>query len=70
MEIFEYLNKELGTNYKSDKDIKWPVITTNYNLSEELIEKIYNEDNWWVNYSTLKDGACAKGINPFARLID
>lgn len=23
-----------------------------------------------VNYSTLKDGACAKGINPFARLID
>ena len=31
-----------------------------------------NYTNWLmsVNYSTLKDEACAKGVNPFARLID
>ena len=47
MEDFEYINKELGTDYTSNMDIDWKYISCNLALSEDFIEKYIN--NFYSN---------------------
>ena len=39
MQDLTYINKELGTNYKSNKEIDWYAVSRNFKLSESFIEK-------------------------------
>ena len=43
MQDLTYINKELGTNYKSNKEIDWFYVSIYYNLSESFMEKFQNE---------------------------
>ena len=43
MEIFEDINKELGTNYKSNFDIDWRFVRVDCKLSEKFIEKYFDK---------------------------
>ena len=42
MQDLTYINKELGTNYKSNKEIDWFYVSIYYNLSESFMEKFQN----------------------------
>ena len=46
MEDFEYINKELGTEYTSNSCIKWSYISENQKLSEEFIERFKDKLDW------------------------
>ena len=46
MEDFTYINKELGTNYKSNKEIDWYAVSRKFKLSESFIEKYQDKVNW------------------------
>lgn len=46
MKDFEYINKELGTDYTFICAADWNNISSNYKLSEKFIEKHQNEVNW------------------------
>lgn len=39
MQDFTYINKELGTNYKSNKEFEWYAVPRNFKSSESFIEK-------------------------------
>ena len=43
MQDFTYINKELGTNYKSNFDIEWLYVFKYNNLSESFMEKFQNK---------------------------
>ena len=45
-ERLEYLNKELGTDYKSLKEVNWDYISWNLKLSEDFIREFANEVVW------------------------
>ena len=38
MEDFEYINKELGTNFASNSFINWNNVSSNKNLTEKSIK--------------------------------
>ena len=46
MEDFEYINKELGTDYKSNDDIAWVDISCGMKLTEDFIEKFQDKICW------------------------
>lgn len=46
MELFEEVNKELGTNYNLNREIEWMGISRSEILSEYFIEKYQNYLNW------------------------
>ena len=46
MDRLEFLNKELGTNYKSLDDVNWCNISHNKNLSENFIREFQYEVEW------------------------
>ncbi len=46
MDRLEFLNKELGTNYKSLDDVNWCNISHNKNLSENFIREFQDEVEW------------------------
>ena len=46
MQDFEYINKELGTNYKPIDNIDWDAISKQYILSESFIEKFQDKLDW------------------------
>ena len=44
----EELNKELGTNYQSENDISWYIISEYHPLSEEFIDKHKDLVDWYI----------------------
>lgn len=62
MELFEEVNKELGTEFKSNEEIDWNWIIYRFRLSEQFIEKYKNKLNWYylVYYQKLSDGFIKK----------
>ena len=54
MRMYEQVNKELGTNYKRNKDIDWYIISCDYILSEEFIQKYQQYIYWRVISHTQK----------------
>ena len=46
MDKLEFLNKELGTNYKSLNDVNWRNISYNKNLSENFIREFQDKVYW------------------------
>lgn len=58
MKLFEELNKELGTNFKEDREIDWETILDDYKLSIDLIEK----------YKKYFSGACWYIISTYYKL--
>ena len=48
MQDFTYINKELGTDYNSNKEIDWYAVSTNFKLSESFIEKFKDKLNWGI----------------------
>ena len=52
MEDFEYINNELGTDFKDNDEISWIILSKNYTLSEAFIDKFQNKLDWdWLSYS-------------------
>ena len=51
MEDFEYINKELGTNFCSMTEINWTYISIYEKLSEEFIDR-FNDKVDWIYIST------------------
>ena len=45
-EKLEYINKELGTDYKSLNEVNWDYISWNLKLSEDFIREFQNEVEW------------------------
>ena len=46
MQDFEYINKELGTNFKSNDEIIWKHVSKDFILTEAFIEKYQNKIDW------------------------
>ena len=52
MEDFEYINNELGTDFKGNDEINWVNLSSDYTLSEKFIDKFQNKLNWyWLSCS-------------------
>ena len=65
MQDFEYINKELGTNYKPFDNIDWDAISKQYILSESFIEKFQDKLDWYYIsvYQKLSDDFIEKHQN-------
>ena len=50
MDRLEFLNKELGTNYKSLDDVNWHYISIRKNLSENFIRE-FKDKVYWIEIS-------------------
>lgn len=63
--MYKEINKELGTTYDSDKEIKWEYIVTNYRLSESFIEKYKDYLGWFyiLRYQKLSEEFIKKWID-------
>ena len=46
MEDFEYINNELGTDFKGNDEINWVNLSRDYTLSEAFIDKFQNKLDW------------------------
>jgi len=46
MDKLDFLNKELGTEYKSFDDVDWNLISLRYKLSEDFIREFKDKFNW------------------------
>lgn len=44
--LYEKINKELGTNFKFYRDIKWDKISSKFRLSEQFIENYKDKVDW------------------------
>ena len=52
MEDFEYINNELGTDFKDNDEINWINLSKDYILSEAFIDKFQNKLDWnFLSYS-------------------
>ena len=66
MEDFEYINKELGTNYKSNFDIDWRFVRVDCKLSENFIEKYFDKISPNIEcFQKLSEGFIEKHISAF-----
>ena len=45
-EKLEYLNKELGTDYKSLDKVDWRMVSKNHKLSEDFIREFQDKVAW------------------------
>lgn len=47
--LYEEINKLLGTEYRTDKEIDWSEISNNCNLREDFIEEFKDKLDWyWI----------------------